>query len=280
MIAPDMATMLSFVFTDAPIAAPVLQAMLSKRAETSLQLRSPSTATPRPPTRCCCSPPARPASAARRDRATPAIRGSPASGARSTGCCSISPIRWCATARARASSSRSMSTGAATPRSAKRIALVDRQLAAGQDRHRRRGRQLGPRRHGGRQGRRAGRPRPPVDLRSATSGSRHKGARDPAYDEAEVSAYMKARGHRHRRRSRPRQGAGHGVDLRPHEGLCRDQRRLSELRRYRAPRSVIARSGATKQPRGLALGRGFGVPGLLRYVRNDDRRTARLTVIP
>ena len=30
MIAPDMATMLSFVFTDAPIAAPVLQAMLSK----------------------------------------------------------------------------------------------------------------------------------------------------------------------------------------------------------------------------------------------------------
>ena len=30
MIAPDMATMLSFVFTDAPVAAPVLQAMLTK----------------------------------------------------------------------------------------------------------------------------------------------------------------------------------------------------------------------------------------------------------
>jgi glutamate N-acetyltransferase/amino-acid N-acetyltransferase len=30
MIAPDMATMLSFIFTDAPIAAPVLQALLSK----------------------------------------------------------------------------------------------------------------------------------------------------------------------------------------------------------------------------------------------------------
>ncbi len=29
MIAPDMATMLSYVFTDAPIAAPALQAMLS-----------------------------------------------------------------------------------------------------------------------------------------------------------------------------------------------------------------------------------------------------------
>ena len=35
MIAPDMATMLSFVFTDAPIAAPVLQAMLSAGVETS-----------------------------------------------------------------------------------------------------------------------------------------------------------------------------------------------------------------------------------------------------
>ncbi len=35
MIAPDMATMLSFVFTDAPIAAPVLQAMLSKSTQRS-----------------------------------------------------------------------------------------------------------------------------------------------------------------------------------------------------------------------------------------------------
>jgi glutamate N-acetyltransferase / amino-acid N-acetyltransferase len=35
MIAPDMATMLSFVFTDAPVAAPVLQALLKKGAERS-----------------------------------------------------------------------------------------------------------------------------------------------------------------------------------------------------------------------------------------------------
>jgi glutamate N-acetyltransferase / amino-acid N-acetyltransferase len=35
MIAPDMATMLSFIFTDAPIAAPVLQALLSKGVEPS-----------------------------------------------------------------------------------------------------------------------------------------------------------------------------------------------------------------------------------------------------
>jgi glutamate N-acetyltransferase/amino-acid N-acetyltransferase len=35
MIAPDMATMLSFVFTDAPIAAPALQALLSKSVQRS-----------------------------------------------------------------------------------------------------------------------------------------------------------------------------------------------------------------------------------------------------
>jgi glutamate N-acetyltransferase/amino-acid N-acetyltransferase len=35
MIAPDMATMLSFVFTDAPIAVPVLQQMLSKGVQSS-----------------------------------------------------------------------------------------------------------------------------------------------------------------------------------------------------------------------------------------------------
>ena len=35
MIAPDMATMLAYIFTDAPIAAPVLQAMLSKGVKTS-----------------------------------------------------------------------------------------------------------------------------------------------------------------------------------------------------------------------------------------------------
>jgi glutamate N-acetyltransferase/amino-acid N-acetyltransferase len=35
MIAPDMATMLSFIFTDAPIAAPVLQALLKKGADKS-----------------------------------------------------------------------------------------------------------------------------------------------------------------------------------------------------------------------------------------------------
>lgn len=38
MIAPDMATMLSFVFTDAPISAPALQALLSKGTKTTFNI--------------------------------------------------------------------------------------------------------------------------------------------------------------------------------------------------------------------------------------------------
>src|SRR3546814_6684446 len=48
-----------------------------------------------------------------------------------------------------------------------------RQFAAGQDRDRRRGRELGPRRDGGGQGGRARRPRPPCDpLRRCLGGER------------------------------------------------------------------------------------------------------------
>ena len=51
MIAPDMATMLAFIFTDAPIAAAVLQPLLRRKASKRVSTRSPWTATPRPPTR-------------------------------------------------------------------------------------------------------------------------------------------------------------------------------------------------------------------------------------
>ena len=49
MIAPDMATMLAYVFTDAAIAADALQKLLS-RASKERSTRSRWTATPRPPT--------------------------------------------------------------------------------------------------------------------------------------------------------------------------------------------------------------------------------------
>ena len=69
MIAPDMATMLSFVATDAPIAAPVLQACC-RAASARPSTPSPSTAIPRPATRCCCLPPGRRQSAERRASTT------------------------------------------------------------------------------------------------------------------------------------------------------------------------------------------------------------------
>ena len=61
MIAPDMATMLAFVVTDAAIAARCPAGAPRRGRPTARSTRSRSTATPRPPTRCCCSPPGRPA---------------------------------------------------------------------------------------------------------------------------------------------------------------------------------------------------------------------------
>ena len=69
----------------------------------------------------------------------------------------------------------------------------------------------------------------------------HNGERDPAYSEEATSAYMKQRGHRDPRRYRARARQGHGVDLRPHQGICRDQRRLPELASCRAPTARDAR---------------------------------------
>ena len=62
MIAPDMATMLGFVFTDANLPAPVLQECLSAGVGLSFNAITVDSATPPPATRCCCSPPARAAS--------------------------------------------------------------------------------------------------------------------------------------------------------------------------------------------------------------------------
>ena len=57
MIAPDMATMLAFLFTDAAVEPRPLHEILAP-PWTRPSTPSPSTATPRPATRCSCSPPA------------------------------------------------------------------------------------------------------------------------------------------------------------------------------------------------------------------------------
>ena len=163
MIAPDMATMLSFVVTDAPIARAVLQALLSDGVDKTFNAVTVDSDTSTSDTLLLF------ATGAAAKRGAPgsrgrAIRASPPSARRSRGADDRWRCRWCATARARASWSRSRSTGAEVGALGQAHRAVDRQFAAGQDGGRRRGRQLGPRRHGGRQGRRAGRPRPAGDL--------------------------------------------------------------------------------------------------------------------
>ncbi len=109
-------------------------------------------------------------------RQTPAPMPSPR---RCTTSAASSPSWWCATAKARRSSSPIDVTGAVSDESARKIGLADRQLAADQDRDRRRGRQLGPRGDGGRQGRRTRRPRQALDRLRRRLGGEATGSRSP-----------------------------------------------------------------------------------------------------
>ena len=186
MIAPDMATMLAFVFTDAPIAPPALQAMLSKSVERSFNCITVDSDTSTSDTLMLFATGA--AKRGARSR-TPPIRAPPRSSARSTSCCSISPSRSCATARARASSSRSRSK-ARRAQGGQAHRAVDRQFAAGQDRG------AGEDANWGRivmavgkAGEKAERDK--LDIHFGKIRVAHKGLRDPAYNEAEASAYMK-----------------------------------------------------------------------------------------
>ena len=164
MIAPDMATMLCFVFTDAAIAGRRAADAAGQGRRPLASTASRSTATPRPPTRCCCSPPARPRHAPSSSRTIRALAdfrrgaGRGAAGSRAAGG---------ARRRGGAEAGRVTVERRRDRRSRPAHRAGGREFAAGQDRDRRRGRQLGPHRHGGRQGRRAGGPRQARASRSA-----------------------------------------------------------------------------------------------------------------
>ena len=163
MIAPDMATMLSFVFTDAPIGPRPCRRCCAKAVERSFNAITVDSDTSTSDTLL-----------ALRDRRA-AARGAPKIASAATGA---------SNAFKKALDSVLLDLahqvvqdgegarkfveitveGAASKSAAKSDRLLDRQFAAGQDGDRRRRRQLGPRRHGRRQGRRAGRPRPACDL--------------------------------------------------------------------------------------------------------------------
>ena len=163
MIAPDMATMLSFVFTDAPIAPAALQSLLKSGVEDTFNAVTIDGDTSTSDTLLAFATGAAAANGAPKiSRASDprlkafakalharARRSRRAGGARR---------------RRRAQAGRDHRRGRDHQGVGAQDRDVDRQLAAGEDRDRGRGRQLGPRGDGGRQGRRARRPRQALDL--------------------------------------------------------------------------------------------------------------------
>ena len=163
MIAPDMATMLAFVFTDAPIAAGALQALLKSGVEDTFNAVTIDGDTSTSDTLLAFATGA--AAATWRAENQPRQRSPPEGFHQSL------PRRarrsggtGGARRRRRAQAGRDHRRG----RDVESLGAPDRdvggEFAAGEDRDRRRGRQLGPRGDGGRQGRRTRRPRQALDL--------------------------------------------------------------------------------------------------------------------
>ncbi len=161
MIAPDMATMLSFVFTDAAISAPALQALLKDGVADTFNAVTIDGDTSTSDTLMMFAT-GKAQGAPRIARAgDPRLKDFKKALQQVLANLSEQVARDGEGARKLVEI---VVEGAVSKASARRIAHVDRQFAAGEDRDRRRGRQLGPRGDGGRQGRRAGRPRQAVDL--------------------------------------------------------------------------------------------------------------------
>ena len=162
MIAPDMATMLSFVFTDAPIAAPALQSLLKSGVEDTFNAVTIDGDTSTSDTLLAFATGAAAANGAPKiSRASdPRLKAFTKALHAVLADLSEQVARDGEGARKLVEI---IVEGAMTKAVGAKNRDVDRQFAAGEDRDRRRGRQLGPRGDGGRQGRRARRPRQAVD---------------------------------------------------------------------------------------------------------------------
>ena len=189
MIAPDMATMLSFVATDAPIAAPVLQALLSAGTGKTFNAVTVDSDTSTSDTLLLFATGAA-ASAARRASPTPRTRGWRRSGGRSNRVLKSLALQVVRDGEGARKQVEVTVTGAKSSRSAKRIALsianspLVKTAIAGEDAN------------WGRVVMAVGKAGEPADrdLLSVWFGDirvAHQGERDPAYSEEATSAYMK-----------------------------------------------------------------------------------------
>ena len=192
MIAPDMATMLAFVVHRRGGAAPACCRRCSAAgADQLVQLRSPSTATPRPRDTLLLFATGEAGHAPIADADDPRL---PASSAALTEVLHRPGAAGGARRRGRAEVHRRHGRRRRRPTtSARRDRAGDRQLAAGQDRDRRRATPTGAGSHGGRQVGRAGRPwRLGVCLRRP-SRSHGTAVRSLDLDEAPVAAHLRGR---------------------------------------------------------------------------------------
>ena len=196
------------------------------------------------------------------DAADPRARRLPARARQAAA--SISPSRSCATARARANSSRSASTERRRRKAAKRIALsianspLVKTAVAGEDANW--GRVVMA---VGKAGEKAERDK--LDIFFGEIRVAHQGLRDPSYDEAAASAYMK----KNKIVITVDLGIGtaarQGLDLRPHQGICRHQRRLSLVKLLLVVAAALVDADGrvliAQRPKGKALEGLWEFPG-------------------
>ena len=224
MIAPDMATMLAFVFTDAPIAAGALQSLLKSGVEDTFNAVTIDGDTSTSDTLLAFATGAAAANGApkisrasdpRLKAFTKAFRAVLADLAEQVardgeGARKLVEI---------------IVEGATTKASARKIAMsvanspLVKTAIAGEDANW--GRVVMA---VGKAGEPANRDKLSISFNGIRVASR--GARDPSYDEAEVSSGDEKSEDPDQGRARSRQGPRPRADLRPHQGICRDQRRL------------------------------------------------------
>ena len=273
MIAPDMATMLAYVFTDAAIASPALQAMLSKSVERSFNAITVDSDTSTSDTLMMFATGAAKGAAHIEDAADPRAAAFRRALDKLLRNLAQQVVR-------DGEGARKFITvkveGAATRKAAKRVAFsianspLVKTACAGEDANW--GRVVMA---VGKAGEKAERDK--LDIFFGKIRVAHQGLRDPAYDEAAASAYMKARLDRDHRRSRHWPRARDGVDLRPHQGICRDQRRLSLVRLVARRRGGVDRrrragaAGATAE--GQDRSKACGSSPAARWTPAKGRRT-------
>ena len=224
MIAPDMATMLSFVFTDAPLSSAVLQSLLKTGVEDTFNAVTIDSDTSTSDTLLAFATGTAAANGAPRITRAGDVRLKPFAKAFREVLANLAEQ----VARDGEGARKLVEIivdGATTKASARKIAMsvanspLVKTAIAGEDAN---------------WGRvvmaigKAGEPANRDKISISFNGIRvaKSGARDPSYNEAEVSEVMKNPENPDQDRAWARQGPRPRADLRPHQGICRDQRRL------------------------------------------------------